>query len=93
MAAGRVALEASNGWKKGKTYQKKTVQTYSRLKGPGDGAAWHCRVSEHTLSEATFNEFWSKLGHNHSENEKEYVRFVSKDGDHDDERRAGTSRS
>jgi len=43
VAAGLEVLEATNGWKKGKTYQKKTIQTYSRPKGPGDGAAWHCR--------------------------------------------------
>jgi len=78
VAAGHEVLEATNGWKKGKTYHKQTVQTYSRPKGPGDGAAWHCRVSEHTPTEATFDEFWSKLGHNHSENEKEYIKVIKK---------------
>jgi hypothetical protein len=93
VAAAREVLEATNGWKKGKTYQKQTVRTYSRPKGPGDGAAWHCRLSEHTPTEATFDEFWSKLGHNHSENEKESVCLFSKDSALDDEQRAGTSRS
>jgi hypothetical protein len=80
IAAAREVLEASKGWKKGKTYQKNTVRTYSRLKGPGDGAPWYCRVSEHTADEATFDEFWSKIGFNHAENEKEYVRlFLSEE--------------
>jgi len=78
VAAGREVLEATNGWKKGKKYQKNIVQHYSRPKGPDDGAAWHCRVSEHTPAEATFDEFWSKIGSNHSENEKEYIEVVKK---------------
>ena len=73
IAAAREVLEASKGWKKGKTYQKNTVRTYSRPKGPGDGAPWYCRVSEHTADEATFDEFWSKIGFDHAENEKEYA--------------------
>src|SRR6266404_7590208 len=75
IAAGREILEASKDWKKGKAYQKNTVQTYSRSKDPGDSASWYCRVSEHDASEATFDEFWGKIGINHSENEKEYVRL------------------
>jgi len=78
VAAGRDVLEATNSWKKGKRYQKNTVQIYSRPKGPGDGASWYCRVSEHTAAEATFDEFWSKIGSNHSENEKEYIDVVKK---------------
>jgi len=78
IAAAREVLEASKGWKKGKKYQKNTVQTYSRPKGPGDGAPWYCRVSEHTAAEATFDEFWNKIGINHSENEKEYMDVVKK---------------
>ncbi|KAI0005992.1 hypothetical protein BJV74DRAFT_875084 [Russula compacta] len=78
VAAGRELLEATKRWKKGKAYQKNTVQTYSRPKGPSDGASWHCRVSEHTPADATFDEFWSKIGNNHSENEKEYIDVVKK---------------
>ncbi|KAI9466168.1 hypothetical protein BJY52DRAFT_329974 [Lactarius psammicola] len=78
IAAAREVLEASKGWKKGKVYQKNTVRTYARPKGPGDGASWHCRVSEHTEAEATFDEFWSKIGINHSENETEYIDVVKK---------------
>ena len=74
IAASREVLEATKGWKKGKAYEKKTVQTYSSPKGPGDGAGWHCRVSEHAPTQITFDDFWSKLGaSNHSEYEKEYV--------------------
>jgi hypothetical protein len=92
VAASREVLEATKGWKKGKSYQKNTVQTYSTPKGPGDGAGWYCRVSEHTPAEATFDEFWSKIGDNHSENEKEYVPFPLGKGGSKDERGAGTSR-
>jgi hypothetical protein len=77
IAAAREVLEASKGWK-GKANQKKTVRTYSAPKGAGDGAPWHCRVSEHTAAEATFDEFWSKIGVNHAENEKEYMDVVKK---------------
>jgi hypothetical protein len=74
IAASREVLEATKGWKKGKAYEKKTVQTYSSPKGPDDGAPWHCRVSEHASTQITFDEFWSKLGaSNHSDYEKEYV--------------------
>jgi len=84
ITAARNLLEATKSWKKGKAYEKKAVQTYSQQKGPGDGAAWHCRVSEHTPAEATFDEFWSKLGN--SENEKEYVSNASRERSSDDER-------
>lgn len=77
IAAAREVLEASKGWK-GKANQKNTVRTYCRPKGAGDGAPWHCRVSEHTAAEATFDEFWSKIGVDHSENEKEYIDVVKK---------------
>jgi len=78
LTAAREVLDASKGWKKGKAYQKNTVQTCSRPKGPGDGAPWYCRVSEHAAAEATFDEFWSKIGVNHAENEKEYMDVVKK---------------
>jgi len=79
IAAAREVLETSKGWKKGKAFEKKTVQTYSGPKGPGDGAAWHCRVSEHTPTQITFDDLWSKLGcSNHSEYEKEYIEDVKK---------------
>lgn len=38
-----------------------------------DEAGWYCRRSEHTAEEATFDQFWSKLGENKAENEMQYV--------------------
>lgn len=76
IAVGRELLEATNVWKKGRVYQKNTVQTYFRPKGPGDGASWHCRVSEHTPAEVTFDELWNKIGKDHAENKKECVCFL-----------------
>lgn len=71
LALGRQVLESTESWKVGKVFSKGTVQTLSRAKGPGDGAPWHCRISEHTKEDATFDEFWSKIGVNKAENEKE----------------------
>jgi hypothetical protein len=71
LTAAREALEERKSWKQGKSYHKNSVKTFSRPKGPRDGAAWHSRVSEHTSEEATFDEFWSKLGINKAINEKE----------------------
>ncbi|KAH7926625.1 hypothetical protein BV22DRAFT_1032623 [Leucogyrophana mollusca] len=71
-------LESSKSWKKGKAFAKGGVQTYSRAKGPGDGAPWHCRVSKHTKDDATFDEFWSKLAVNKAENEKEFIAAIKK---------------
>ena len=71
--AGREVLDSTTAWKQGKTYQKNTVKTFSRSKGPKDGTAWYCRVSEHTKDEATFDEFWGKLGLNKAENEMQCV--------------------
>jgi len=70
-------LQTTDSWKKGKLYHK-TVQTYSRAKGPNDGAPWHARVSVHAKEDATFDEFWSKLGQNKAENEKEFIDAIKK---------------
>ena len=70
LKAGRAILESTSSWKEGKTYAH-GVKTLSRAKGPKDGANWHCRISEHTKDDATFDEFWSKLGENKPVNEKE----------------------
>ncbi|CAL1705144.1 unnamed protein product [Somion occarium] len=78
LAAGRAVLESIRGWKEGKSYNHHTVKTFSRSKGPNDGAAWHCRVSEHTSDDATFDEFWDKLGNNKAENEKEFISEIKK---------------
>lgn len=73
LTAARTLIDSVTTWKAGKSYQKNTVKTYSRPKFPGDGAPWHCRISEHTAEDANFDEFWSKLGVNKAMNEKEYV--------------------
>ncbi|OJA11219.1 hypothetical protein AZE42_12998 [Rhizopogon vesiculosus] len=78
LALGREVLESTKSWKAGKTYAKGTVQTLSRAKRSGDGAAWHSRLSKHTKEDATFDEFWSKLGINKAENEKEFISAIKK---------------
>ncbi|KAL6305309.1 hypothetical protein BKA93DRAFT_222665 [Sparassis latifolia] len=75
---GQALLDSTTSWKLGKTYQKGTVRTCSRHKGPGDGASWHCRTSEHTAEDATFDEFWSKLGVNKAENEMQFIPDIKK---------------
>ncbi|OCH93405.1 hypothetical protein OBBRIDRAFT_790279 [Obba rivulosa] len=75
---GHELIESTTSWKQGKSFQKNTVKTSSRPKGPSDGAPWHCRVSEHTAEDATFDEFWSKLGHNKAENEMQYIPEIKK---------------
>ncbi|KAF8077654.1 hypothetical protein FPV67DRAFT_6241 [Lyophyllum atratum] len=71
ITAARRLIESTSSWKQGKTY--KTVKTFHRPKGPEDGAPWHCRVSEHTPTEATFDQLWGKLGQNKAVNEKEFI--------------------
>ncbi|KAG6376205.1 hypothetical protein JVT61DRAFT_2180 [Boletus reticuloceps] len=73
IALGKELIDSTATWKKGKTLAKGKVLTLSRPKGPGDGAPWHCRASEHTKEDATFDEFWGKLGVDKAENEKESV--------------------
>ncbi|KAI0647321.1 hypothetical protein C8Q79DRAFT_620280 [Trametes meyenii] len=76
--AGKQLLETTPSWKQGKAYQHNTVKTFHRAKGPKDGTAWFGRVSEHTKEDATFDEFWSRLGENKAENEKEYIPEIKK---------------
>lgn len=73
LEAAQALIADTEKWKKGKKFEHGLVQTYSRAKGAGDGAGWHCRVSEHGPEEATFDEFWKNLGIEHSVREKEYV--------------------
>lgn len=75
LAAAHALMTDTEKWKKGKKFDHGHVQTYSRAKGAGDGAGWHCRVSEHGPEDATFDEFWKNLGIEHSVREKEYVIF------------------
>ena len=72
LALGEALLESTKSWKQGKTFNK-VVKTSSRPKGPQDGAPWHCRVSEHAPEDATFDEFWSKLGEDKANNEMQCV--------------------
>ncbi|KAI0707618.1 hypothetical protein C8Q76DRAFT_628199 [Earliella scabrosa] len=76
--AGREILDNTASWKQGKTYQKNTVKTFHRSKGPKDGAGWYARVSEHTKEDATFEEFWSKLGVDKAENEMQFIPDIKK---------------
>ncbi|OJT09113.1 hypothetical protein TRAPUB_14440 [Trametes pubescens] len=76
--AGKELLESTSSWKQGKVYQHNTVKTSSRSKGPKDGAGWYCRVSEHAKEDATFEQFWSKLGQNKAENEMQYMPEIKK---------------
>jgi len=75
---GNELIESTSSWKQGKSFQKNTVKTSSHPKGPKDGAPWHCRVSEHAAEDATFDEFWSKLGQNKAENEIQYIPEIKK---------------
>lgn len=95
--AGREVLDSTHSWKQGKSYQKNAVKTSHRAKGPKDGTAWYCRASEHTKKDATFDEFWSKLGQNRAENEMQYAPATSRlrraRADADNPPLAGSSRS
>ncbi|KAF8635509.1 hypothetical protein AX17_003899 [Amanita inopinata Kibby_2008] len=77
LAEGHSLINSTSSWKQGKTYHKK-VRTYHRTKGPGDGAPWYCRVSEHTPDEATFDQLWDKLGRNKATNEEQYIPDIRK---------------
>ncbi|KZP12561.1 hypothetical protein FIBSPDRAFT_921820 [Athelia psychrophila] len=78
VAAARAILDSTPTWKQGKSFHKKSVKTLSRAKVEGDGANWHVRVSEHGPEDATFDEFWGKLGNDKALNEKEYVPNIKK---------------
>jgi hypothetical protein len=70
ITAAETLLGSVPSWKQGRTYHK-TVKTFYRSKAPEDGAPWHCRVSEHTPKDATFDQLWAKLGTDKAVNEKE----------------------
>ncbi|KAH8106798.1 hypothetical protein BXZ70DRAFT_1003701 [Cristinia sonorae] len=75
---GRELIESTNSWKQGKTFVHGSVHTLYQPKGTFEPAGWHCRLSEHTPEEATFDDFWTKLGENKAENEKNYVPDIKK---------------
>ena len=66
-------MDDTANWKEGKSYHKHTVKTFHRKKGPKDGTGWYARVSEHDKDDATFEEFWSKLGEDKANNEMQCV--------------------
>jgi len=68
IAEGKILIESTASWKAGKTFFD-VVKTSSRGKLQGDGAPWHCRISEHTSTDITFNQLWDKLSNNKAENE------------------------
>ncbi|KAJ3935017.1 MAG: hypothetical protein NXY57DRAFT_581336 [Lentinula lateritia] len=70
-------IESCTSWKQGKTYHK-VVKTYSRGKGPEDGAPWHCRISVHKSEEATFDQMWAKLGKDKPTNEMQFIPDIHK---------------
>ncbi|KAH9843203.1 uncharacterized protein C8Q71DRAFT_698534 [Rhodofomes roseus] len=78
VSLGESLLESTKSWKHGKAFHKGLVKTCSRPKGPRDGAPWHCRISEHAPEDATFDEFWSKLGEDKANNEMQYVSEIKK---------------
>jgi len=78
LSAGRSVLDSVDTWKPGKSFANHTVKTFSRPKGPGDGAAWYSRLSEHDGSDVSFEEFWDKLGANKAENEKNFIHDIKK---------------
>lgn len=71
----------SESWTLGKTYVNKeqgtSTLTFSKNRGPNDGAAWHGRLSEHAKEVGGWDYFWSGLGVNHSEHETERVLNIS----------------
>ncbi|KAG5649742.1 hypothetical protein H0H81_002211 [Sphagnurus paluster] len=65
-------IASTHSWKQGKTYYKNVKTSHHPATTPG-GAPWHCRVSEHTKDEATFDELWDRLGKDKALNEKEFI--------------------
>jgi len=81
LKSAKAIIESSHSWKKGKSFHNKTVKTFSHPKpvpNVNGEAGWYCRISTHTPEEATFDEFWSKLGENKAENELQYIDDIKK---------------
>lgn len=76
ISLGNELLATTDSWRKGKTFAKGKVLTLHRPPGYGDESSWYCRVSRHDKEDATFDEFWSKLGVNKAENEKQFVSAI-----------------
>jgi len=79
LSSAKSLLESTRSWKEGKSLYNNTVRTFSSKPANGSGEVpWHCRVSMHHPEQATFDEFWSKLGENKAENEMKYVHNIKK---------------
>ncbi|KAF9532228.1 hypothetical protein CPB83DRAFT_665682 [Crepidotus variabilis] len=76
VGSGTSLINSSASWTAGRTYHDGRVKTCQRPKGPGDGAPWYCRHSEHMKEEITFNELWTKLSVNKAVNEKNYIHEI-----------------
>lgn len=67
LASARALVADIKTWKQGKTIND-GVHIYSK-RASGAPAGWHCRISEHAAADATFDEFWAKLGVDKADNE------------------------
>ncbi|KAL0946697.1 hypothetical protein HGRIS_012884 [Hohenbuehelia grisea] len=76
LSAAQALLDSTSEWKEGKAHHG--VRTLWHAKRAEDGAPWHCRVSEHTTEDATFDAFWAKLGTDKAKNEKEFIPDIKK---------------
>jgi hypothetical protein len=77
ITAAKELLATTTSWKRGKIYGKHAVQTSWRgADGPNE-FSWHCRVSEHSREEATFDVMWDKLGPKGPDLEPELVSISS----------------
>jgi len=77
IAEGKILIESTTSWKAGKTFFN-SVKTSSRGKFQGDGAPWHCRISEHPPTDITFDQLWNKLSYNKAENELQFIHEIQK---------------
>lgn len=81
LSAANEILESTLSWKEGKSFHKHSIRTFSRPRlddKEHSEAGWCCRVSQHTSDDATFDQFWSKLGENKAENEMQYIPEIKK---------------
>lgn len=78
ISLGRDILDSTGSWTEGRRYANGKILTLRRPKKRDDPESWYCRVSKHGPDDATFDEFWSKLGENKVENERQYITAIKK---------------
>lgn len=80
ITAGKALLDSTTSWKAGKAYHNKTVQTYTTNSTSAGGSPWHCRLSEHSQDDFTFDEMWDHLGKDKAKNEAQcvYARYKTR---------------